>query len=111
MTCGASTSSARFTPVATARILNCLHSPVSDERMSATDLFLTDPELVDLTGYRVSRYQVAWLTNRGWKFVTNAAGAPRVARAYFERKMVGEASSAEPPLPARHNFGALRRVK
>jgi hypothetical protein len=34
-----------------------------------------------------------------------------VARAYFERKMVGEASTAEPPLAARHNFGALRRVK
>lgn len=76
-----------------------------------TELFLTEPELTELTGYRVARYQVAWLTNRGWKFETNAAGAPRVARAHFERKMVGEALSDEPPLPARHNFGALRRVK
>jgi hypothetical protein len=79
--------------------------------LTATALFLTDEELLSLTGYRIARYQVAWLTNRGWKFETNAAGAPRVARAYFERKMVGEASTAEPPLAARHDFGALRRVK
>ena len=74
-------------------------------------LFLTTEELAELTGYRVARYQIAWLRNRGWRFETNHAGAPRVARAHFERKMVGEAVTAEPGPAARHNFGALVRVK
>jgi hypothetical protein len=56
-----------------------------------SDLFLNAIEVFDLTGYRLAKYQVAWLRRRGWRFETNAAGAPRVARAYFERKMVGEA--------------------
>lgn len=74
----------------------------------AVRLFLTADELIELTGYRIARYQVAWLRNRGWRFETNAAGAPRVARAYLERKMVGEALTADPGPPARHNFEALR---
>lgn len=75
------------------------------------DLFLTDDELVRLTGYQVSRFQIAWLRNRGWRFETNAAGAPRVARAHFERKMGCEAVTPEPGPAAKHNFGALRAVK
>jgi hypothetical protein len=76
-----------------------------------SNLFLTDEELVSLTGYRLAKYQVTWLRNRGWRFEQNAAGAPRVARAYLERKMVGESLSEAPAQPARHDFGALRRVK
>jgi hypothetical protein len=80
--------------------------------MSATpDLFLNSDELHALTGYRRGAEQLAWLRKRGWRFETNAAGAPRVARAYFERRMVGEAATAPPGPPARHNFGALRVVK
>ena len=77
----------------------------------AVDLFLSDAELAALTGYRRAHEQKRWLAARRWKFETNAAGVPRVARAYFERRMVGQAVAEEPPLPARHNFGALRVVK
>lgn len=75
------------------------------------DLFLSDADLVDLTGYRRAHEQKRWLAARRWKFETNAAGKPRVARAYLERKLVGEAQTAEPLPPARHNFGALRVVR
>jgi hypothetical protein len=74
-------------------------------------LFLTAVELEELTGYRRQHEQKKWLVARRWTFETNAAGAPRVARAYLERRLVGQAQAAEPPPPARHNFGALRAVK
>jgi hypothetical protein len=75
---------------------------VSEDRPATTDraaLFLTREELRELTGYQISRYQIAWLKARRWRFETTAAGVPRVARAYFERKMVGEAKTAD-PLPS-----------
>lgn len=74
-------------------------------------LFLTRDELEELTGYRRPHEQVRWLTKRRWRFEQNAAGAPRVARAYLERRMVGEERSEAPGPPARHNFAALRVVK
>lgn len=74
-------------------------------------LFLERAELIELTGYRRQHEQVRWLKARGWKLEVNAAGAPRVARAYFERRMVGQAVTEDPPPAARHNFGALRVVK
>jgi hypothetical protein len=75
------------------------------------DIFLTDDELAALTGYKRGAEQAAYLRRKGWRFEQNAAGAPRVARAYFERRMVGEVTSEAPAPPARHNFGALRAVK
>jgi hypothetical protein len=74
-------------------------------------LFLEAEELHELTGYRRAHEQKRWLAARRWKFEENAAGQPRVARAYLERRMVGEATTAEPLPAARHNFGALRAVK
>jgi len=75
------------------------------------DLFLTAAELVELTGYRRQHEQRRWLIAHRWRFEQNAAGAPRVARAYLERRMVGEVVTATPGPPARHNFEALRVVK
>jgi hypothetical protein len=76
-----------------------------------TKLFLDPNELHELTGYRRAHEQKRWLAARRWKFEENAAGQPRVARAYLERRMVGEAATSEPLPAARHNFGALRAVK
>lgn len=76
-----------------------------------SDLFLKPEELEALTGYRRPHEQVRWLTTRRWKFEQNRAGAPRVARAYLERRMVGQEFSEAPGPAARHNFGALRVVK
>lgn len=77
----------------------------------SSDSFLTDAELVRLTGYKRGAEQVKWLEAHDWLHETNAAGAPIVARAYFERRLVGEASVPDPTPAARHNFGALRLVK
>jgi hypothetical protein len=77
----------------------------------STDLFLQPDEIEALTGYKRPAEQCAFLKRKGWRFEQNAAGAPRVARAYFERRMVGQAASEAPAPPARHNFGALRVVK
>jgi hypothetical protein len=74
-------------------------------------LFLTAAELEELTGYKRPHEQKKWLDDRRWRFETNAAGVPRVARAYLERRLVGEIHTAEPPPVERHNFGALRVVK
>lgn len=84
---------------------------VAPPRPTSVDLFLSHAELVTLTGYRRGAEQITWLKNRHWRYETNAAGAPRVARAYFERRMVGEVKSAEPPATARHNFAALHPTK
>lgn len=51
-------------------------------------MFLTPAELAELTGYKRPSAQARWLTSHGWRFALNAAGHPRVARAYFERRMV-----------------------
>ena len=75
------------------------------------DLFLLPHELVALTGYKRGAEQIAWLKARRWLHETTAAGAPRVARAYFERRLVGQATASEPPAPTRHDFGALQVVK
>lgn len=75
-----------------------------------SQLCLTADELFELTGYRRPHEQRQWLEAHRWRFETNAAGVPRVARAYFERRMVGE-TTTEAPAVARHNFGALRLVK
>lgn len=51
-------------------------------------MFLTVNELRELTGYRRPSAQARWLTSHGWRFALNAVGHPRVARAYFERRLV-----------------------
>lgn len=67
-------------------------------------MFLTDDELQFLTGAARSAGQIAWLRSRGWRFELDRDGRPRVARAYMERRMVGDSSAPE---PAGHNWGAL----
>lgn len=70
-------------------------------------MFLTAAELAELTGYVRPSAQVRWLRARHWRFELNAAGHPRVARAYLEKRMVaregaGAVESASP------DFGAIR---
>jgi hypothetical protein len=47
-------------------------------------LFLTDDEVVELTGYRQRRKQVEMLKRQRVPFHLNAAGQPKVARAALE---------------------------
>lgn len=63
-------------------------------------MFLTAADLEELTGYRRPSAQARWLRDHRWRFEKNAAGHPRVARAYFERRMVArEAGAVDFPPP------------
>lgn len=53
-----------------------------------SDLFLTEDELHDLTGYRQPAKQVSHLRAQRIPFHTNKAGHPRVARATLEGSKV-----------------------
>lgn len=46
--------------------------------------FLTDSELLDLTGYRIPAYQVKWLTKHGIRHWVNKAGRPAVPRSEID---------------------------
>jgi hypothetical protein len=48
------------------------------------NLFLTDEEVADLTGYKQASKQVAMLRRQGVPFHVNASGHPKVARAIVE---------------------------
>lgn len=52
-------------------------------------LVLAREELQDLTGYRQAAAQMRWLTDRGWRFEIGGDGRPKVARAEYERRMLG----------------------
>ena len=67
-------------------------------------LLLTDAELAELTGYVRPHMQRRWLEKRGWPFVENAAGHPRVLRSVAHQKMGASVSKPERQRP---NFGAL----
>lgn len=63
-------------------------------------MFLSPAELHELTGYVRPSSQAAWLREHRWRFETNRAGHPRVARAYFERRMVSkDAHAVDFPAP------------
>lgn len=60
-------------------------------------MFLTAPELAQLTGYRMPAHQARWLETRGWRFERNRAGLVIVLRSYAEAMMGGgKARSPEP---------------
>lgn len=52
-------------------------------------LFLSNDELHELTGLCQSAAQRRWLETHGWCYEIAANGRPKVARLYFERKMLG----------------------
>lgn len=69
-------------------------------------MFLSSDELRELTGYVMAAKQAAWLRDHRWRHHVNARGEVCVAKAYFERRMVGEVTSAEPS--AEPDFSAVR---
>ena len=54
-------------------------------------MFLTDEELLELTGYRQAAKQAAHLRAQRIPFHTNRAGRPRVTRAAVEGRKVAPA--------------------
>ena len=50
-------------------------------------MFLTPPELADLTGLRRPSAQYEWLRENGWPVERNAKGRPLVLRAVAEARL------------------------
>lgn len=62
-------------------------------------MFLTDVELLALTGYRRNADRCRWLSERKWKFERNAiTGRPVVSRSYAESMLSGEPAKVAPVL-------------
>lgn len=58
-------------------------------------MFLTREQLYDLTGYKHSSKQVAWLRAHRYKFDVNAAGRPIVHVGHVESRL----GAGKPPAP------------
>jgi hypothetical protein len=58
-------------------------------------MFLTDAELVTLTGRKIKSLQIEALRKMGLTFWVNAAGRPVVARATIEGKKVENPANEE----------------
>lgn len=68
-------------------------------------MHLTAAELFDLTGRVRPGAQVAWLRRNRWRFALDSDGRPRVYRAYYDRRMLGEQAQEPGPRP---DFEAIR---
>ena len=68
--------------------------------------FLLPEELAMLTGFKLPRRQIAWLSSKGWRFEIYGNRRPILARRYAE-KMLGCGGVEEPSRP-QPNFKALR---
>ncbi len=51
--------------------------------------FLTDDEVVALTGRKLASHQIQWLEEHHWKFERTAAQRPVVGRLYARLKLAG----------------------
>lgn len=61
-------------------------------------MFLTEDELVTLTGYKSPGKQAKWLTDRGLLYTRNGAGKVVLLRSMVEA-MYGSPTAATPPEP------------
>lgn len=58
-----------------------------DDRRSGA--FIAPAVLAELTGTPVRDLQVKWLQENRWPFALDRFGKPKVAQAYFDRRLVG----------------------
>lgn len=65
------------------------------------NLFLTQEELLELTGYKYAKHQREWLTSEGVPFKANRMGHPKVKRCLFSQDNAGMQQGHEP------DFGAI----
>lgn len=66
-------------------------------------MFLTEEEMVTLTGLRRPSAQIRWLRSRQIKHFVNGVGHPVIARAW----LIGDRDAV--PLPQRPNLQVLKR--
>lgn len=69
--------------------------------MTMNKLFLTEDELLILTGYKYPKLQCKWLTDNGYPFDINRMGKPSVSRSLFTCRETTRPKNEEP------NFGAI----
>lgn len=69
--------------------------------------FLSPGTLTELTGTPQKSRQLEWLRKNGWRFAQDRFGAPKVAKAYYERRMVGVEQSPAPKGDTQPNWAAL----
>ena len=74
--------------------------------------YLTGGELFELTGRRQPKRQAEWLARNGWRFAITDFGKPRVARAYWAKRLTDDAIDAA-PARVEPDFAALgdRRIE
>lgn len=74
-------------------------------------MFLTDAELLELTGYVRNADRCKWLKSRGWKFERNAiTGRPVVLRTHVEEMLSLTVTKKAPIKPEpRLNLDAIQR--
>jgi hypothetical protein len=63
-------------------------------------LCLSDEEVREITDTPIRALQILWLKDHGWPFELSRLGRPKVARAFFERRMGvqdGETSPSTEP--------------
>ena len=66
-------------------------------------MFLTDADLLELTGYKSRHHQRQWLSARGYKHAVARGGRPVVAVDEVRRKLIGRTGGQEKQL----NLAAL----
>jgi len=71
-------------------------------------MFLSQANLVALTGYKRRSKVAVWLKQNGFVFVLGIDGWPRVSRAHFDLRMNGEVRSAKRVEP---NMKALQELQ
>lgn len=64
-----------------------------------SDVFLTAPELRQLTGRVHKSAQVEWLRRHRWRYAVTSDGEPRVAREYWRARMVADQDAPDPWAP------------
>lgn len=70
-------------------------------------MFLTDTELLELTGYQIFAWQARWLERHRWKFERSRTGRPVVSRAYAEFRLSD--GQQEEPTRVSLNLDAIRK--
>lgn len=87
-------------------IKNQPHPPVfcmltgAHGNMTMSDLFLTEDELLILTGYKYPKPQREWLTDNGYPFDVNRMGKPIVNRSLFTHRGTTPPKNEEPDFSA-----------
>ena len=99
-------------PQGIGRLIPLLENAFGNKKVS-NYLFLTPDEIFDLTGLQQPCAQKKWLAANDWIFQVDARGRPKIARAFFDKKMTQHPSEAisnlSSPKEYAVNTQALRR--